>query len=198
MQDNQTVFYAFLISSAIHLVGIGALSGFFDFPIKQNMPKIEIVETVQKKSPLLPEIRVIGEVPKIVAQQKKTEDIPKPDNSVLAASVVELKPEISTEEINPEQAMLRYQDMIKQRIETFRKYPLRAQRNQTQGMVDLKFAVFANGATGSVRLVQSSGSGLLDEEALNTIHRASPFLPIPKEIAQNMITIHVALVFSLD
>ncbi|MBU1087590.1 MAG: energy transducer TonB [Candidatus Omnitrophica bacterium] len=198
MKDKQIVFYAFLISGTIHLAGIGVLGGLFDFPIKQSMPKTQIVEIDRKKSPLLPEIRVIGEVPKIVSQQKKQEVIPEPDKLVLNASAGESKPEISAEEIRAEQAMLRYQDMIKQRIEKFRRYPLRAQRNQTQGMVDLKFSVFANGAAGSVQISRSSGSEMLDTEALNTIQRASPFLPIPDEIAQNMITISVAIIFSLD
>jgi TonB family protein len=146
----------------------------------------------------LPEIRVLGEIKQIVPQQEKQENVQEKDNSFSTAQVLALKTEQIKAEDIAKQAMLRYQDMIKQRIETFRSYPPRAMRNQTKGIVDLKFSIFASGATGPVQIIKSSGSELLDSEALNTIQRASPFLPIPNEIAQSMVNIHVAIVFSLD
>lgn len=197
MRDKQSVFYAFILSSAIHIAGIGALGGFFNFPIKSSMPKTQVVELDEKKSPLLPEIRVIGEIQKIVPQENKPQDPAAPEITDLNALAVKPPEEIKTKDIEAEKAMLRYQDMIKQRIETFRKYPLRARQNQIQGVVGLKFQVFSGGSTASVQIVQSSGSEILDTEALNTIKRASPFLPIPNNIHQNEITIHVSIIFSL-
>jgi periplasmic protein TonB len=195
---KQSVFYAFIISGLMHIVLIGALGGFFYLPISQKMPKTQIIKIDEKKSPLLPEIRVVGEIKQIAPQQAKQENIQKQDNPVFQAQTMTLASEVKAVDIQAKQAMLRYQDMIKQRIEKFRQYPLAARRSQTQGIVDLKFPVFANGATGSVQIVRSSGSELLDKEALNTIQRSSPFLPIPIEIGQAMINIHVAIVFSLD
>ncbi len=196
MKDKQSIFYAFVLSSAIHIAGIGALGGFFNLPIKQIIPETQIVEIAEKSS-LLPEIQVLGEFLNIVSQQKKQEETINHDGAEVLNPKTKELPEISAKDIKAEQAMLRYQDMIKQRIEKFRKYPLRARRNQTQGIVGLKFYVFANGSTGSVKIVQSSGSELLDTEALNTIKRASPFLPIPLGIHQDKITIHVSIIFSL-
>ncbi|MFH1062826.1 MAG: TonB family protein [Candidatus Omnitrophota bacterium] len=198
MTDKQVVFYAFIISGAMHIALIGALGGLFNFPVKQSMPKTQVVQIDEKKSPLLPEIWVVGEIKQIVPQQEKQENVQEQGNAVFNAQAAALKlEEIKAEDI-AKQAMLRYQDMIKQRIERFRKYPLRARRNQTKGSVGLKFSVFANGTTGPIHIVQSSGSELLDIEALNTIQRSSPFLPIPDELSQQMVNIHVAIVFSLD
>ena len=196
MKDKQAVFYAVIVSSVIHIAGIGAMGGLFNFPIKQSLPKTQIVEIDQEKSPLLPEIQVLGEVSQIVPQQIKQAEIIKQNDDSLSLTAKAAQ-EISAEDMAAKQAMLRYQDMIKQRIETFRKYPLRAMRNQTQGIVSLKFFVFSGGSIGSVLIVRSSGSKLLDEEALNTIKRASPFLPIPLDVQQNKITIHVSIIFSL-
>lgn len=198
MTDKQSVFYAFIISSLIHIVLIGALGGFFNLPISQKMPKTQIIKIDEKKYPLLPEIRVVGEIKQIAPQQAKQENIQEQDNPVFQAQTMTLASEVKNADIQAKQAMLRYQDMIKQRIEKFRQYPLIARRNQIEGIVGLKFPVLANGTTGSVQIVRSSGSELLDKEALNTIQRSSPFLPIPVDIGQTMVNIHVAIVFSLD
>lgn len=198
MTDKQSVFYAFIISSLFHIVLIGALAGFFNLPISQRMPETQIIKIDEKKSLLLPEIRVVGEIKQIAPQQAKQENIPEQNNPVFQAQTMTLASEIKAVDIQAKQAMLRYQDMIKQRIEKFRQYPLTARRSQTEGIVDLKFPVFANGATGSVQIVRSSGSEILDTEAMHTIQRSSPFLPIPVEIGQSVVNIHVAIVFSLD
>jgi protein TonB len=49
-----------------------------------------------------------------------------------------------------------------------------------------------------VRVVSSSGSKILDEEAVATVKRASPFHPVPKEISKSPIGMTVAIVFSLS
>ena len=97
-----------------------------------------------------------------------------------------------------ETAMLRYQDMVKQRIESYRYYPLRAQRMRIEGVVDLAFVINADGSSENVRIIKSSGSKFLDAEAVKTIRKASPFLPLPEEIKRTNVDIRVAIVFSLD
>jgi protein TonB len=95
------------------------------------------------------------------------------------------------------EAMLRYQDMVKQRIEEVRRYPEWAKEQGIEGVAYLRFIVLANGNGQEIKLMRSSGSKVLDEEAIATIKRASPFPSFPKEIASPSIQMEVSLVFTL-
>ncbi|MDD5746462.1 MAG: energy transducer TonB, partial [Candidatus Omnitrophica bacterium] len=96
-----------------------------------------------------------------------------------------------------EAAMLRYQDTVKQRIEQFRRYPESARQQHREGTIEVVFTVNRDGAAGEIALLRSSASNLLDAEAIATVKRASPFLPIPPDISANRVTMRVAVVFSL-
>lgn len=94
--------------------------------------------------------------------------------------------------------MLRYQDMIKQRIEEARRYPLWAKKQGIEGIVHINFTVLSTGLSRDIKLVRSSGSSILDKEAVTTIIRAEAFPPIPKEINSSSVRIEVAIVFALN
>ena len=94
--------------------------------------------------------------------------------------------------------MLRYQDSIKQKIEASRKYPIWAQKRGIEGVTYLCFKLFSSGEGNDIRIVNTSGSGILDNEAVATIINAQPFPPFPPEIRSNSILMEVAIVFSLN
>jgi protein TonB len=75
-----------------------------------------------------------------------------------------------------------YFNRIKQAINQNWEYPELAKRYGLQGTLFLEFAVGANGQLEQLRLVRSSGSQLLDDEALRAIKAAAPFAPIPSWI----------------
>jgi len=56
---------------------------------------------------------------------------------------------------------------------------LRRPANGGHGEVEIGFTVLADGRVSGVRVVSSSGSPALDQAALDTIARATPFPPIP-------------------
>ncbi len=64
---------------------------------------------------------------------------------------------------------------IRQRILRVKEYPLQARRRGLQGAVGLTFNLLPDGNVGQVRVVQSSGVPLLDDEAVATVKRASPY-----------------------
>ncbi|MCF6147868.1 MAG: energy transducer TonB [Candidatus Kuenenia sp.] len=102
------------------------------------------------------------------------------------------------EVIDPAQeAMFRYQDMVKQRIEDARKYPYWAKKQGMEGIVYLSFTVLSRGSCRNIFITRSSGSKIFDDEAVNTVKRASPFPPIPEEISSSYIRMEVAVVFVL-
>jgi len=107
--------------------------------------------------------------------------------------------EEKTEVIDPaDEAMLRYQDMVKQRIEEVRRYPYWAKRQGIEGVVGLSFVVLSNGMSRDIEIVYSSGSMVLDEEAVETIERANLFPPIPKGISTSFVQMEVSIIFTLQ
>ncbi len=103
------------------------------------------------------------------------------------------------EVIDPqEEAMLRYQDMIRQRIEAHRRYPRWAKQQGFEGTVCLSFIVLESGQAKNIRIVRPSGFIILDNEAVSTVRRASPFPPIPKKLNRSQLDIEVAIAFRLN
>jgi protein TonB len=75
-----------------------------------------------------------------------------------------------------------YFTKIKQNIEQQWEYPEMALRYGLQGRLSLEFTIGSSGQLEQLRMIRSSGSQLLDEEALRAIKAAAPFPPIPSWI----------------
>jgi periplasmic protein TonB len=73
----------------------------------------------------------------------------------------------------------------------FRRYPPRA--SGVEGVVSLAFSVDRDG---NVVIVKSSGSALLDAEALDLIKRAAPLPAPPTEITDSDLSVIVPIRFS--
>jgi protein TonB len=86
-----------------------------------------------------------------------------------------------------------YFTKIKQLIEAHWEYPELALRYGLQGKLSLEFTVGSYGQLERVRIVRSSGSQLLDDEALRAIKAAAPFPPIPAWIKPNPLSILAAM-----
>lgn len=164
---------AFLISLIVH--------GFlFVFP-KINLPASKIeplseIEITFIEPRLLPPISQLGEE-------------------------IKIKPNLSSESITMEgkdtQAILRYQDIIKQKIQKARRYPQWARQQKCQGTTALKFTITRNGSIQNIQILRSSGYKILDEEALNTLNRGRPFPRIPEKIPFSEIQMEIHIVFQL-
>lgn len=140
--------------------------------------------------PILEPAKTISEASadKLIQEQEQIEEIP---HSEL------FKPKL--EILDPAQEeSARYQDMVKQRIEGYRKYPVWARKQGIEGAAAVVFIISAHGEAQEIRLIHSSGSKILDQEARDTIKRASPFAPIPKGTAAHFIQMDVSLFFTLQ
>jgi periplasmic protein TonB len=82
-----------------------------------------------------------------------------------------------------------YFNSIKRAIEVVWQYPELALRYGLQGRLLLEFSILGNGDIESAKIVRSSGSNLLDEEALRAVKAAAPFGPIPPWLGKNRIDI---------
>jgi periplasmic protein TonB len=82
-----------------------------------------------------------------------------------------------------------YVGKIRQSIETEWQYPEMALRYGLQGKLALEFTILGSGQLAGLRLLRSSGSSLLDDEALRAIKAAAPFPVIPPWIKPNPLRI---------
>ena len=111
--------------------------------------------------------------------------------------------EFPTDKINLEserlakEELLSYQEIIKKKIESAKRYPRKARRKRIEGIVYLKFIILSNGSLKEVKIKRSSGSSILDEEAVSTINRASPFSPLPGGLKKESLTLELSLLFRL-
>jgi len=195
MQENSLTAIAMILSLGAHIAIIGASGGLFK--VHETYVQTNVLKIENKKASLLPEIRIIGEFkqfPRAASPRKQDASLNK--NAFIQA-IEAGEAEARQTDNSGEKAMLRYQDTVKQAIESNRYYPLRAQRMRLEGVVELAFAINANGSSRNIRVIKSSGSKFLDAQAIDTIGKSSPFRPLPKEIAKSSVDIRVAVVFSL-
>lgn len=82
-----------------------------------------------------------------------------------------------------------YFNSIKRSIEFVWEYPEPALRYGLQGKLLLQFTILASGELESAQVLRSSGSNLLDHEALRAMKAAAPFRPIPPWIDRRRLTI---------
>ena len=181
---------AFLISLSAHLLLLGT-PGFNVNSPHFIKPEEITVQIEIEKPPLLPRIDVMGEEKKLKSDPRPETRDHRPEDFSLKSDVVEV--------IDPAQeAMLRYQDMVKQRIEEVRRYPSRARRQGIEGTVYISFVVLSNGASRDIKIIRSSGSKILDKEAVATIKRANPFPPMPQELNEALNPMGVFIVFNME
>ncbi|HEX7519837.1 MAG TPA: energy transducer TonB, partial [Candidatus Deferrimicrobium sp.] len=79
----------------------------------------------------------------------------------------------------PEVQYISYFASIKRKIELVWQYPYEAAAAGIQGELSLDFVIARSGNVDSIELVRSSGSKILDDEAIRSIRKAAPFDPIP-------------------
>jgi protein TonB len=89
-----------------------------------------------------------------------------------------------------------YTQMVKQWIESRWEYPDLAKHYGLQGRVVVEFTILQNGHVEFLALVRSSGSKLLDEEAVRAIKAAMPFKPFPRSISESSLRIIAGFIYS--
>lgn len=72
-----------------------------------------------------------------------------------------------------------YLNKIKKKILQIWKYPQKAYEKNEEGVVVVKMTIAASGILAQTSLLSSSGSLLLDEDAIDVVRGAAPFEPLP-------------------
>lgn len=215
----------FILGCCVSFTLHGLIFGISGFnpgqPEQKKMPEEILVRLEIAKPLLLPKIRTLGETKKVKKTEQKPQETqvekkPEPSHEPVLKKTAEprkqepkplsnpVKPkavQCAEEKIdtpNPDkEAMLDFHNMVKQRIEEARRYPLWAKKKGIQGITRISFTVMPDGTCRDIKIAGSSGSEILDHEALETLERAEPFPAVPEKISKSPVTLEVGIVFSL-
>lgn len=90
-----------------------------------------------------------------------------------------------------------WQSRVLAHLERYRRYPFAAQRARVQGVAQLRFRVDRRGGVLAARIERSSGSAVLDDEAVAVVARAAPLPPPPAEMPGDAVELVVPVQFRL-
>ncbi|MBN1458587.1 MAG: energy transducer TonB [Armatimonadetes bacterium] len=90
-----------------------------------------------------------------------------------------------------------YLGQIRELLAKEKRYPLAAQRLGVEGLVVVSFVIMADGRFDQIRVVSSSGSDLLDDAAIETVHNLSGKIERPRATGALALPLKTALRFEL-
>jgi protein TonB len=89
-----------------------------------------------------------------------------------------------------------YFSRVKQQIQRAWIYPSQATKNPMGGELSLKFEISKDGNLLSLRLINTSGSNILDANAIKAVRGAAPYYPFPRTIPKEKLSILATFVYN--
>jgi len=185
-------------------------------PTEEVKEKSEIEMPKVEEAPLAPEPEVVLDKVKPVeeVEEEKAEEDPRPEQKAIpvasvASQETSAPPPIEappSEKVvapkqglssKPSQAALSWQKAVALHLNKHKKYPQDARRNGEEGVASVSFSIDRSGKVIAARLDKSSGSQLLDQEAVEVISRASPFPQPPDDVPQVTISFSLPIQFRI-
>jgi protein TonB len=185
-------------------------------PTEEILEKSDIESVELDPSPLAPEPEVVLPDPQPVEEIDEIEAEEQPQPEVLAeaqssyASPLTAAPPpseapVAEKAVAPRagaskkasQAEVSWHKSIVRRINEKKRYPGAARRNKEVGTTVVSFTLDRSGSVLGSRVVESSGSEDLDEEAIAVLERSSPFPPPPDHIAAVTINLKLPIKFQI-
>jgi protein TonB len=176
--------------------------------VERNVPPIDSPLALEPEVPLPNAQREKNEVAK---EKEPEEAAPKPappqqDHEVpltTAPRRVEAKPAPSSarspggQSASLAREQARWQSGLVSKLNRFKRYPDAASRRDIRGMAIVRFTVDRTGRVVASDLVQSSGSSVLDGEAVALLKRVSPLPAPPESLPDALLQIDVPLWFGM-
>jgi protein TonB len=136
-----------------------------------------------------------------------TPEPPKPEPPVeqreaTAAPSVEMPPSAAAPPtpgaaVRTPATFIRWQSALAAHLERFKRYPAAARTRGEQGIAKVAFTIDHEGHLLSSRIVQSSGSSVLDEETLGMLARAQPMPKPPGNAPDSALSFIVPVRFNI-
>ena len=89
-----------------------------------------------------------------------------------------------------------YFSRVKQQIQRAWIYPPQATKNPMGGELSLKFEISKDGNLLNLRLINTSGSNVLDANAIKAVRGAAPYYPFPTTIPKEKLSILATFVYN--
>ena len=121
------------------------------------------------------------------AAAQQTQPQPQPQQAPTTATVP------TSPELAP--AIASWQQAVVARLARFQRYP--AQAKGATGVVNLSFSIDRQGHVLNSQIIKSSGSAVLDAEALSLLTRAAPLPPPPAAVPDSDLTLVLPIRFGL-
>ena len=118
--------------------------------------------------------------------------VPKIEESPVAAAPVQAQLSVSDSNAVPN-----WKRQVVALLERNKRYPAAARAKSEKGTAQLAFSLDRQGKVTAARVTQSSGSGALDQEALELVRRAQPFPPPPAAMPGAQIDLTVPVRFNV-
>lgn len=184
-------------------------------PVEQEIVEVASLEPVSEPVPQVIEAEVAEVVEEVVEKEpEKVEPVPEPKPKPKPVRKVQRKPvpkpsiarKVSAQEAPKAAAPreveggatngispARWQSRVNAHLNRYKRYP---SGENAQGTVSVRFTIDAGGRVTGVSLARSSGSGALDQAALDMVRRASPVPAPPPAIAKASMRLTVPVNFS--
>ncbi|MDH3640397.1 MAG: energy transducer TonB, partial [Gammaproteobacteria bacterium] len=117
-----------------------------------------------------------------------------PRDTVTARAVT---PRLRQRDVDIRGVVADYAALLKAWVGRHMSYPVHARLNGVEGTAVVRLVMSRDGRVLSYQLERTSGHVELDQEAIRTIKRASPFPPLPPEMTQIELKLRLPLVFSV-
>jgi periplasmic protein TonB len=136
--------------------------------------------------------------------QKEETKPPEPEAEVALPMPEPPKPKPPQEErqatappqANAPRSIARWESTLVAHLERFKRYPQEARARGDQGTAKISFTIDHEGHLLSSRIVQSSGSAMLDQETLDMLGRAQPMPKPPDNILEGELSFVVPINFN--
>jgi TonB family protein len=94
-------------------------------------------------------------------------------------------------------ALPKFLSAVRKRIESKKRYPMTAQNAGIEGRSGIRMTILKDGKLENAEIMESSGHAILDRAALQSVHNAAPFPPIPDTVKLDRIEMDIRLVFRI-
>jgi protein TonB len=86
---------------------------------------------------------------------------------------------------------------VREKIERKKHYPKHSLSEEAEGTVMVSFLLDSSGSLLSSEIAASSGHASLDDDALETVWRASPYPPFPRELRRERLYLKIPITYEL-
>jgi len=148
-----------------------------------------VAQVVAEASPVTEQVSV-AQQPAVVQRESPVQsDVPAVEQKAVQHRVVQYR------QTQADYGWLR--DTLWKRIQELKRYPALARTNHWEGKVVIAAVIREDGTVVGLRIAESSGRPILDQEALSVMRQASP-LTLKHPLGKPQVTILVPISYRLD